>query len=66
MSRGGARPGAGRKRREGRTNMTISVSIETLRKARELRAERVAVSEMIEAYIDALHNDVFLPFDNSK
>lgn len=66
MSRGGARPGAGRKRREDRTTITISVSRRTKEQAAELRKAGYSTSEACEYYIGALYADVFPPFDYSE
>ena len=52
MSKGGARPGAGRPRTKApHQSMTVSVSKRCIEEARELRARGVKVNKLIEAGI---------------
>lgn len=53
MSKGGARPGAGRPRTEAHNqSMTVSVSKRCIEMARDLRARDVKVNKLIEAAIN--------------
>lgn len=52
MSKGGARPGAGRPRTTApHQSMTVSVSKRCIEKARDLRARDIKVNKLIEAAI---------------
>ncbi len=52
MSKGGARPGAGRPRTKApHQSMTVSVSKRCIEKARDLRARGVKTNKLIEAAI---------------
>ena len=52
MSKGGARPGAGRPRTKApHQSMTVSVSKRCIEKARDLRTRGVKVNKLIEAAI---------------
>lgn len=52
MSKGGARPGAGRPRTKApHQSMTVSVSPRIIEKARDLRARDIKVNKLIEAAI---------------
>lgn len=52
MSKGGARPGAGRPRtRAHNQSMTVSVSKRCIEEARDLRARGIKVNKLIEAAI---------------
>ena len=54
MSKGGARPGAGRPRTTAhKQSMTVSVSKRCIEEARELRTRGVKVNKLIEAAIHA-------------
>lgn len=59
MSKGGARPGAGRPRTKApHQSMTVSVSKRCIEKARDLRTRGVKVNKLIEAAIqDAWHRE---------
>ena len=59
MSKGGARPGAGRPRAEAHNqSMTVSVSKRCIEEARDLRARGIKVNKLIEAAIhDAWHRE---------
>ena len=54
---GGPRPGAGRPRKGEQPRVTISFSVspDIVRKARELRNDRVAVNEIVEDYINSMY-----------
>lgn len=54
MSKGGARPGAGRPRtRAPHQSMTVSVSKRCIEMASDLRARDIKVNKLIEAAIEA-------------
>ena len=54
MSKGGARPGAGRPRTKAHNqSMTVSVSKRCIEEARDLRARGIKVNKLIEAAIQA-------------
>ena len=54
MSKGGARPGAGRPRTTAHNqSMTVSVSKRCIEEARDLRARGIKVNKLIEAAIHA-------------
>ena len=59
MSKGGARPGAGRPRAKApNQSMTVSVSKRCIEEARDLRTRGVKVNKLIEAAIhDAWHRE---------
>ena len=60
MSKGGARPGAGRKclaPEARRVPVCFSVSPEARQKLQELRKKGVAVNDIIDDYIKVLHLD---------
>ena len=59
MSKGGARPGAGRPRAKApHQSMTVSVSKLCIEEARDLRARGVKVNKLIEAAIqEAWHRE---------
>lgn len=59
MSKGGARPGAGRPRtRAHNQSMTVSVSKRCIEEARDLRRRGVKVNKLIEAAIqEAWHRE---------
>lgn len=66
MSKGGARPGAGRKclaREQRKVSVTISIPWETARILHELRQEKVPVNEILANRIQTLYQD-FLEFQN--
>ena len=60
MSKGGARPGAGRPRTKApHQSMTVSVSKRCIEEARDLRTRGVKVNKLIEAAIqDAWHREL--------
>ena len=52
MSKGGARPGAGRPRTTAHNHsMTVSVSMRCIEKARDLRSRGIKVNKLVEAAI---------------
>lgn len=52
MSKGGARPGAGRSRAKApHQSMTVSVSMRCIEKARDLRSRGIKVNKLVEAAI---------------
>ena len=59
MSKGGARPGAGRPRTTAHNqSMTVSVSKRCIEEARDLRARGVKVNKIVEAAIqEAWHRE---------
>ena len=59
MSKGGARPGAGRPRTKAHNqSMTVSVSKRYIEEARDLRARGIKVNKLIEAAIhEAWHRE---------
>ena len=60
MSKGGARPGAGRPRAKApHQSMTVSVSKLCIKNARALRSRGIKVNKLIEAAIQASWNREF-------
>ena len=61
MSKGGARPGAGRPRAEAHNqSMTVSVSKRCIEEARDLRARGIKVNKLIEVAIHDAWDREFL------
>lgn len=64
-TRGGARPGAGRKRvTDPRKNMTVSVSPATYKRAIVLRNQGIKVNKLVEEAIEQKFMDITLPYSD--
>lgn len=62
-TRGGVRPGAGRKKTENpRKNMTFSVSPATYKRAIVLRNQGVKVNKLVEEAVEQKFMDLTLPY----
>jgi hypothetical protein len=55
MSRGGARPGAGRKAKDGQKRVTITLRVlpSTRELIRQMRSEGIRMGEMVDTFADA-------------